>query len=71
MNTDVSFNWQKDDGIEEIDTGPDTLTQDQGDCDITQPVAILKLADDTSPDAVQEIGVDPYNNDYWIRIARQ
>ncbi len=63
MIMDVSFFWQQDDGVEDIDTRRNTLTQDHGDYDITRPVAILKLVD--------EKPADPYDNDYWTKLPLQ
>lgn len=70
MITDTSFSWRKDEGIEDIDTGNNTLAQDQGDYNIIRPVAILKLVGDTSPDDEKEISNDPYDG-YWTKIPLQ
>ena len=71
MIIDISFGWQKNDGVEDGDTEKNTLTQDHGDYDITRPVAILKPVDDTSSGAEAEIAVDPYDNGYWTKLPLQ
>ena len=71
MTIDTSFGPQQDDGIEDNDTGKNSLTQDQGDYDITRPVAILESADDASSGAAQEKAVDPYDNGYWTKLPLQ
>ncbi len=71
MKIDVSFNWLHNDGIADSNSEKDTLTQDHGDYDITQPVAILTLVDSSSSGQVKKSAADPYDNEYWTKIPRQ
>ena len=71
MIIDVSFGWRQDDETEDSNAGKNTSTQDQGDCDSTRPVAVLKSVDNTSATVAQGISVDPYDNGYWIKLPLQ
>ena len=71
MKIDVSFGWQQGDKIADNDSGNATQAQDQGEYEITQPVAILKLVADTPHPVAKNEGVDPYDNDYWTKIPLQ
>jgi len=71
MIIDVSFNWRHDDQTADDDSGRSAGGEDQGDFDITRPVAILKLADDTPSEEAPNPVVDPYDNDYWIKLPLQ
>ena len=71
MKIDVSYGWQKDNGIADSNSENNSPTQDHGDYDITQPIAILKLVDSKSSGTVRELAVDPYDNDYWTKLPRQ
>jgi len=66
MIMDVSFSWQQDREID-ADSPENPQTPDSDDCDITQKVAALQATDETLSVA-KNVVVDPYDNDYWIRI---
>jgi hypothetical protein len=52
MIMDVSFIWQQDGEVEDVDTRNNAISQEHGEFDITRPVAILKLADEEQAFAV-------------------
>jgi len=70
MIIDTSFGWQPEERIEAGDTGRNTRIQDQGDDDVTRPVAIPKPMDNASSAARKEMSVDSFNNGYWLWLPR-